>query len=146
MGDIVHETFKNQFGNLCFHRQSLRGAIQDYIITFDENEYEIERVVDKSYDLFNQLMMKFEDRLVKVRLIAQINFLRLNDEHEVNGNEDYHFASYHAEEVFDAKEFYQRHMCKIASRLDSFNERGSRLMINRIKHIHVSLTVGQQHQ
>ena len=146
MGDIVYDTFKNQHANLCFYRQSLRGVVQDYIVTFDEEEYEIERVVGRSYDLFEKLMERFKDTFVKVRLIAQINFLRLNESHEVIGNEDYHFCSYQAEEVHNAEEFYQRHMCRIASRLEAFNQNGSRLMINRIKHIHISLTMARRHQ
>ena len=88
-------------------------------------------------------MERFKDKFVKVRLIAQINFLRFNEAHEVIGNEDYHLSSYQAEEVHNVEEFYQRHMCKIASRLDSFNQHGSRLMINRIKHIHISLTIAR---
>ena len=78
---------------------------------------------------------------MKARLIAQVNFLRLNETHEEIGSEDYHFASYHAEEVNDVNSFYRKHMSKIASRLDVFHQNGSRLVLNRIKHIHIAVTV-----
>ena len=135
------ETITNEFGNLCLHRRSTRGVVQDYIVTFDQEESDIKSVIDKSYDLFEQLMNHFKDVWVKVRLIAQVNYLRVNENHEVIGQEDFHFASYQAEEVFDTKDFYERHMAKIASRMDGFHQRGSRLLLNRFKHIHIALTV-----
>ena len=135
------ETITNEFGNLCLHRRSTRGVVQDYIVTFDQEESNIKSVIDKSYDLFEQLMNHFKDVWVKVRLIAQVNYLRVNENHEVIGQEDFHFASYQAEEVFDTKDFYERHMAKIASRMDGFHQRGSRLLLNRFKHIHIALTV-----
>ena len=135
------ETITNEFGNLCLHRRSTRGVVQDYIVTFDQEESDIKSVIDKSYDLFEQLMNHFKDVWVKVRLIAQVNYLRVNENHEVIGQEDFHFASYQAEEVFDTKDFYERHMTKIASRMDGFHQRGSRLLLNRFKHIHIALTV-----
>ena len=135
------ETITNEFGNLCLHRQSTRGVVQDYIVTFDQEESDIKSVIDKSYDLFEQLMNHFKDVWVKVRLIAQVNYLRVNENHEVIGQEDFHFASYQAEEVLDTKDFYERHMAKIASRMDGFHQRGSRLLLNRFKHIHIALTV-----
>ena len=135
------ETITNEFGNLCLHRRSTRGVVQDYIVTFDQEESDIKSVIDKSYDLFEQLMNHFKDVWVKVRLIAQVNYLRVNENHEVIGQEDFHFASYQAEEVFNTKDFYERHMAKIASRMDGFHQRGSRLLLNRFKHIHIALTV-----
>ena len=137
----AEESIINAFGNLCFHRQSLRGAVQDYIISFNEEECDIQTMVHKTYDLFEILMQRFNDKVVKARLIAQVNYLRLNDQHEVTGEEDYHFASYSLEEVTNLKDFYERHMCKIASRMDSFHQHGSRLMISHIKHIHIALTI-----
>ena len=141
MTSSISEPITNEFGNLCLHRQSRRGFIQDYIVTFDQEESAIENVLGKSYDLFENLMKHFKDVWVKVRLIAQVNYLRVNENHEVIGQEDFHFASYQAEEVFDTKDFYERHMAKIASRMDGFHQRGSRLLLNRFKHIHIALTV-----
>ena len=141
MVSSVGEIINNQFANLCFYKQSTRGVIQDYIVSFDEEECDIERVIDKSYDLFERLMEHFKDKCVKARLIVQANYLRMNEQHEKIGEEDYHFASYRAEEVLDANAFYKRHMTKIASRMDSFHQNGSRLIMNCIKHIHVAIKV-----
>ena len=138
---IVREPMSNAFGQLCFHRQSLRGRVQDYVINFNEEQCDMETMVGKTYDLFQTLLQHFNDRQVKARLIAQVNYLRMNDQHEVTGNEDYHFASYSLELVQDPKDFYERHMNKIISRMDSFHQNGSRLMISHIKHIHIALAV-----
>ena len=141
MTSVVRDNITNDHGNLCFHRQSLRGAVQDYIITFDKEEYDIQFMVSKTYDLFERLMDHFNDNYVKARLIAQVEYIRLNDAHEIVGYEDYHFSSYALEKVDDSKDFYERHMMKIASRMDSFHQNGSRLMLHRIKHIHIALAV-----
>ena len=133
--------FNNEFGKLCFHRQSLKGAVQDYVISFECELITIEDVLNKTYDLFQQLMEHFKDGNVKARLIAKVNYSRMNDKHEEVGKEDFHFASYSLEEVLETKDFYQRHMCKIASRMDSFHQHGSRLVINTIKHIHIQLVM-----
>ena len=140
MTSSISEPITNEFGNLCLHRQSRRGFIQDYIVTFDKEESAIENVLGKSYDLFENLMKHFKDVWVKVRLIDQVIYVRMNDQHEVIGQEGYHFASYQAE-VYNPKDFYERHMSKIISRMDSFQRNDSRLMINTIKYIHIALTV-----
>ena len=90
----------NEFCKLCFHSQSLRGVVQDYIISFEDDEVDLNLVVEKSYDLFEKLMEHFKNKNVKARLIAQINFIRMNDRNEIVGNEDYHFSSYSQERVF----------------------------------------------
>ena len=146
MPSVVRDSITNAHGNLCFHRQSLRGAVQDYIITFDNEEYDIQFMVSKTYDLFERLMDHFKDKCVKARLVSQVEYLRLNDAHEVVGQEDYHFASYSLEKVDDPKDFYERHMMKIASRMDSFHQNDSRLMLHRIKHIHIVIAVTSSSQ
>lgn len=141
MASNVREPITNQYANLCFYGQSTRGVIQDYIVNFEEDESDIDGVIDKTYDLFKKLMEYFKDKCVKARLIAQVNYHRMNEQHEVIAQEDYHFASYQAEEVNDSNIFYKRHMTKIACRIDGFHQNGSRLIMNRIKHIHIALTV-----
>ena len=131
----------NASGKLCLHRQSLRERVQDYIISFDEEVADIQMVVGKTFDLFQQLMNKFKEDEVKARLIAQVSYLRLNDQHEVVGEEDYHFSSYQMEKVMDVSDFYNRHLAKVASRMDAFHQNGSRLLINHIKHIHISMMI-----
>ena len=135
--------FSNTFGRLCFHKQSLRGAVQDYIITFNDDETDITFVIHRSFELFTELMEYFKKDIVKARLIAEIEFIKLNDRQEEVGLASFHFASYQAENVTNAEEFYKRHMCKIASRMDSFHRNGSRLLLQRIKHIHIALNVIQ---
>ena len=141
MSDRAWENLDNTHGTLCFHRQSLRGVVQDYIISFHEQECDIELMLAKTYDLFERLIEHYHDKQLKARLVAQVNYMRVDDSHQVLGYEDYHFASYSLEHVEDPQDFYQRHMTKIASRMDSFHQHGSRLLINTIKHIHIQLVV-----
>ena len=83
-------------------------------------------MLNKTHDLFQQLMEHFKDRKVKARLIAKVNYFRMNDKHEEVGKEEFHFASYRLQEVENSKEFYERHMNKIISRIHSFHQNGSR--------------------
>ncbi len=134
----VTEPLSNEFANICFWRQSLKGAIQDYCISFNEEEKDIELVVGKTFGLVKQLFQKFEKRSLKARLIAKINFIHLGNEIDIRS---YHFPSYQAESVCHPEEFFRNHMTKIASRLDVFNERGSNLLILNIEHIHIALSL-----
>lgn len=137
--DVVDKKFSNDVCSLRFHKQSLRGSVQDYIIDFHETEYDIEMVVGTTMDLFIQLMKHFENRLIKARLIAEISYIRTNDSDE-STIENFHFTSYAQEYVDDPEDFYERHMQKIVSRMDTFHLNGSNLLINKINHIHIAIT------
>ena len=97
-----------------------------------------------SHDLFSKLISSFVDTEVKVRLIAEVNYSRLNDKMEIVENYNFHFPSYQSEKVVDVHDFYERHMFKIVSRMDDFHRNGSRLMLNKITHIHVALSKCQR--
>ena len=130
----------NQFCTLRFHKQSLHGAVQDYIIDFKEEELDIEACLGKTLDLFLDLVNYFKNDMIKARLIAEVNYIRVNDQLEETGDENYHFASYSQEYVDDAVEFYERHMQKVTSRMDSFHVNGSRLLLNKFSHIHIAIS------
>ena len=134
------EDICNDRGKLTFNRQSVRGLVQDYVITFNDNETSIEEVIEDAYDLFNKLMEKFKDKTIKVRLIVKIEFASVRDTKEIE-TRHYHFTSYQAEYVNDREEFFKRHMSKIASRLNDFNKNGSNLIMKRILDCHIAITV-----
>lgn len=139
--EIIMEGICNNRCKLTFHRQSMRGFIQDFIITFNDIETSIEEVIEDTYDLFNKLMDKFKDKAVKARLIATIEFASVRDGEEIELR-TYHFTSYQAEYVTDdRKEFFKRHILKIASRLTDFNKNGSNLIMKRISACHVAISV-----
>lgn len=131
-------SFSNDYCNLTLHRQSLRGTVRDYIVSFTDTEVDICRIVQTTYSVFQQLMDMFKDIQVKARLVAEAEFVSMSDEMDVV---TYHFASYAAETVYDSSMFYENHMSKIMSRLDNFNSYGSNLLLKRIKHIHIALTI-----
>ena len=132
--------FKNDRASLNFHKASLKGAIHDYVISFHEDECDIERIITDTSDLFRQLMNSFKDRKVFARLIAKVNFYHLNGEQDIISERSYHFPSFSSEEVINASDFFEQHMMKIASRLDTFNANGSNLLIKNIQHIHMQLS------
>lgn len=65
------------------------------------------------------------------RLIAKVNMIHFNTTTNETCERSYHFASYKSEIVDDCNEFYQRHMMKIASRMDSFNQNGSNCLYKK---------------
>ena len=133
-------SFFNNCASLNFHKRSLKGAVEDYIISFNEEHATIAYVLLITQDLFEQLMNNFSYQQAKVRLIAKVCFIHVNNGTHEAEERFYHFPSYQTEEVIDSKEFYQRHMNKIARRLDAFNLGGSNLLIKNIAHIHIQLT------
>lgn len=133
-------SFHNKHAFLTFHKASLKGVIQDYVINFHEDECDMQLVIAHSSDLFQQLMDTFKDKKVFARLVAKVNFFHFNDAQEIISERSYHFPSFSSEEVIDVSDFFKLHMLKIASRLDSFNSNGSNLLIKNIQHIHMQLS------
>ena len=78
MGGICNDRCK-----LEFYKESARGHVRDYIISFNDNETSIEEVIEDSYDLFKKLMETFKNKLVKVRLFAKIEFATIKDGKEM---------------------------------------------------------------
>ena len=131
----------NACARLCFHRQSLRGSVIDLIIHFNQDETAIDSIVDKTFDLFQHVDQELETCTYKARLIAECEYQRLNEVQDVIETVSYHFGSYSSERVTNAQSFYTRHLEKIASRMDTFHRRGSNLVFQRIKHIHIALSI-----
>ena len=132
-------SFHNSCANLKFYKQSLKGVVQDFVISFDEEHTDIFLALNNTLDLFRQLIeTNFKDKTVSARLVAKVNFIHVNQETGQLDERSYHFPSYSCEKVFDVQDFYERHMTKIAQRLHDFNET-SNLLIKNIAHIHILL-------
>ena len=140
---IIMDSFSNHCGTLSFHRQSLKGTVQDWKIEFNRNQLDIPTIVGDTNKLFLMLVESFSDKIVFARLVAKVDFNHFGKE-EVE-ERSFHFASYSTEEVCDPSEFYERHMEKIAQRLVAFNHHGSNLVIKTISHIHIQLSFKQRH-
>ena len=92
-------------------------------------------------ELIEKLMETLHGKQVSACLVAKVIFLHINPETQELQERDYHFPSYSQKNVVDVKEFYERHMEKIAQRLDRFNVNGSHLIIKKIAHIHILLNM-----
>ena len=99
----------------------------------------IEQVLRLTLDLFQQLMKTFNGKFVTGRLEAKVTFTHFNKETDENEERAFHFSLFKSEKK--KKDFFKRHMTKIASRLESFNANGSNLLIRSIEHIHILLNV-----
>lgn len=131
-------SFHNDCAFLKFHKKSFKGLVRDYQISFNEMQRSVEDVVPLTLDLFRQLIESFKDsQIVKVRLVAKVNFTHVNSLTKETEDRSYHFASLSSERVDDVEDFYHRHMRKIAERLEMFNRNGSNLLIKNIGHIHI---------
>ena len=128
--------FVNDFGTLRFHRKSLKGKVEDFVFTYCKKEGDIGVILHDSYQLFQELMKMYDDKIVKARLVAKVDF-----EHILSSEtRTYHFASLPAEVVIDPRDFFEKHMNKISERLDNFNEHGSNLVIKSICCIYIQLS------
>ena len=134
-------SFSNNCASLQFYKQSRKGVVTDYKISFNEECKSIFYVLAITQDLFKQLIDEFSHRQPKARLVAKVCFTHINNDTNEIEERSYHFSSYQTERVFSATEFYEQHMMKIASRLDNFNKNGSNLLIKNIQHIHILLTL-----
>ena len=134
--------------SLFLHKYSARGIVADYRIVFPSNpnqpsSTDISSLIDISIDLFTALCLLYESHRFKVRLIAQCEYERLNNEGEVVGTDCYHHASYPSElgSSVTAEALYCRHMQKIGERIESFLSHGSSLRFTGMKHLHIAITV-----
>lgn len=133
-------SFVNDCASIELYKQSMKGTLKDFIISFNEEQTDMEQVLMKTQSLFLDLIDSHDDQLIKARLVAKVRFVHINNVTDEMEERFYHFPSYQAEHVIDMRDFYQRHMMKIAKRLDSFNQNGSNLLIKNIAHIHILLT------
>ena len=135
-------TFKNDFANISHHKTSLKGKVQDYIISFENQQLDVHEIISSTHIIFQELYQYFTDKgkTLSGRLIAQVNYISKNDNKEESLTK-IHFPSYSSEHILNDKEFFERHMLKIASRMDSFHRNGSNLCLKNIPHIHVELNV-----
>ena len=131
----------NDCANIRFHRQSLRGSVIDLVLNFEKDETEMETILEKTLDLFLGIHEALGTCIYKARLVAECEYHRLNVLQDVVEEASYHFASYSAERVTNPRDFYARHLEKIASRMDTFHQQGSNLSFQRIKHIHIALSL-----
>ena len=128
----------NAYAKLKHSRDSLRGAVIDYIITFSHNEYTVQKIIATASDLFKELVDWFCSRgkRVKVALVAQVRYIRCVSETEVV----YYHSSAPAEEVIEPNKFFEEHMLKIAEHIDNLNRHGSSLLIKHIEAVHVQVS------
>ena len=133
--------YENEYGNISFHRKSKKGIVQDYVIRFNGVTANLQQIVDETTELVEELIDSFKSGRIVGRWIAKVNFEHFNFERNETSDRSYYFPSYHAEDIRNVKDFFQRHMMKIASRLEDFNENGSNLVVKNIEYIFIQLSV-----
>ena len=128
--------FSNSDACISLHKKSALNVVEDYIISFNETQCDIECILHCTLDIVRQLIKHFSDyKFLKGRLVVKAVY-----KHEQHHDERaYHFSSYQAELIDDPDEFYVRHIEKVASRMENFHVNGSNLTLQRIEHVHICL-------
>ena len=140
---IEMESVSNVNGKLSLYKTSLRGAVQDYVITFTSEECNIQCVIDHTYELFKKLITYYQESNTDIscRLVAKVNFFHVNQVTGEISERSYYFPSCKSEVVVgDIDYFYKTHMLKIAKRLDYFHVNGSNFQIQNIESIHILIS------
>ena len=133
-------SFSTSFACLQHHKDSLRGKVKDYVISFNEPQQDVEAMIEATFEVVEQLFLTFKGNRVCGRLIAKVDYIHVNNIFDNVSERSYHFPSYSSEEIVDVYDFFVKHMTKIARRMDSFNANGSNLLIKKIEHIHIQLS------
>lgn len=132
----------NDFGNICKHGISLKGVVEDYVLTFSQKVTDMQMVIDDVSTLITLLFEKYTNTIFKARLIARVRYYRINSNKEGNDYLYIHFPSYVAD-VVDANNIDKwvcRHLLKIISRLDSFHANGSNLLFDSFVDLHICIS------
>lgn len=133
----VSFTCSNRNAILKYYRNSLRGTVYDFIITFHNEESDLELIIQIASDLFEKLCQSFDGELMKSDLIAKVKYLRTS----TGKPEIYYHSSSPSDYVINPLEFFRQHMLRIGSRIDKMNERGSMLIIISIEEVHIRLSL-----
>ena len=134
-------TFTNSSACISLHRRSSHDIVQDYVIKFNSVKLDFEEIANETLGLIEQLIQSLEDKQVSGRLIAKVNFDHYNFVKDEIDPRTYYFPSYSSEDIVNVKEFFDRHLRKIANRLDTFHDGGSNLIIKNIEFIFVQLSL-----
>ena len=116
----------NSVASLSHHKTSMKGAVHDFVIAFNNEQKNLESVIRDTVDLFHQLVTSFNGKSLYGRLIARINFKHFSFITHTQSVRSYHFTSYKTEPIEDVESFFRRHIEKIISRLDTFTLNVSR--------------------
>ena len=134
-------SFSNHFAHVCYHKTSVKEKVRDYVIRFNTLQRDIECIIPETLELMVQLIQSLDVKKISARLIAKVNFIHSNSLTDEQSLRTYYFPSYKSEQIEDLEDFYIRHMTKIASRLDSFNQNGSNLLIENVEAIFIQLSM-----
>ena len=129
----------NDFGNVSLYKSSFHKRVLDYQIVFKNVEVDFSLLVNKTFDLFLEVLESNKGDRILARLVAKVNFIHVN----TDGREEersYHFSSDKTQEIGDPLPFFKSNMLKIANRLETFNKEGSHLVLKNIEHIHILIT------
>ena len=128
--------FGNEYATLSVHKSAFKGCVTDYVIKFKNTQSDIQNVLGMTFDLFEQVIDEYKGELLKGRLIARVNY------HRTSTNEDvsYFHTSYTPEHIENCYDFFERHIEKIAQRMEIFHKNGSSLLILNISQIHIQIT------
>ena len=128
-------------GLLCFHKQSLRGTCCDYKLSFYEKQLDPVDVIETVTVLLQRLFCALRGKSICGRLVAAVKYIHVNDVQEKLSERVYYFPSYNSEDIEDVEDFVNRHLCKIACRMDLFNKNGSNLLIQNIENIFFNVII-----
>ena len=130
--------FMNTHAVIYHWKNSLKGAVVDFAISFKHEEHDVRKVIRVAKELVKHLLTKFceDGKRVKGTLVAKVRYMSIKTLDEVV----YHHTSAPSEEITDPEEFFERHMLRIGSRLDNFNRHGSCLLLQSIEAVHLQLS------
>ena len=128
----------NDHATLRHWKDSLKGAVNDYKICFEYNQYSVPDIIHTAAELCEELINAYckDGTRVKGTLVAKVHYIRCTTEEEAV----YYHTSAPCEEIINPLEFFERHMLRIANRIDTLNRHGSWLLIKHIEAIFVQLS------
>ena len=136
--DYESINFLNAHATLYHWKNSLKGAVVDFVICFTREEHDVSNIVQVAKELVKHLLTSYceDGKRVKGTLVARVRYISIKTLDVIV----YHHTSAPCEEITDPEEFFQRHMLRIGGRLDNFNRHGSSLLLQSIEAVHLQLS------
>ena len=126
--DIIN---MNEHGTVTLADSAFARSLSVYNLHPMRHTINVQEFAEQMFDLVEATIdnLPNPNSRIRARLIAVVNFSHEFEDEEMT----FYFSSLPADIVYDVHEWYWRHISTILNRIESFNQRGSHWVINKIE-------------
>ena len=130
------EESSNEHGSILLVESALNNAARVYDITPSSNTNDLNQFMTNMYEVIRDTITHLtESAQVKARFVAQVRYIR------ADGSDDSflaHFTSFASEYIFDFDTWFNSHLNRLLSHLETFAKKGSNWIIDKVVNVEIN--------